>query len=94
MDLIHLCLEGIRQEQEQEFPRPAVRFFSNLVDESPTILFFFFGRKGIYILKLTSNQNIRTKPVYRPATNISLQNSKQVHRWTRKKRKIILKGCA
>ena len=48
MDLIHLCLEGIRQEQEQEFPCPVVRFFSNLVDESPTIL-FFFGRKGIYI---------------------------------------------
>ena len=49
MDLIHLCLEGIRQEQEQEFPRPAVRFFSNLVDESPTILFFFFLVEKEYI---------------------------------------------
>ena len=45
MDLIHLCLEGIwqEQEQEQEFPRSIVRYFSNLVDESPTI----HGKRGM-----------------------------------------------
>jgi len=28
MDLIHLCLRAVRQEREQEFPRPVERFFS------------------------------------------------------------------
>ena len=28
MGLIHLCLRAVRQEREQEFPRPVERFFS------------------------------------------------------------------
>ena len=36
-------LEGVWQEQQQEFPCLVVRFFSNLVDESPTI----HGKRGM-----------------------------------------------